>query len=277
MERYAVHAFCHRERVLVRRGDSVNSRRFVVVMAMMASLSAATGVSAEVEAPAPNWSDPTTGMEFVWIPPGCFQMGSTEGEATEQPVHKVCLKGFYLGKYEVTQRQFNKVISGHVGSYQGRSLPVDLVSWKDATLMAQELSVRSKATLRLPTEAEWEYACRAGGAHDTFCGAGTLGAIAWSSVAPGGLHAVGDLRPNAWGVHDMSGNVREWTLDCWHDNYQAAPADGTAWIAGGDCAKRVERGGSWKGATGSLRGAARSRMSAGTQVNYIGFRLVREP
>jgi formylglycine-generating enzyme required for sulfatase activity len=173
--------------------------------------------------------------------------------------------------------QFDKVVGGHIGSYRGRSLPVDLVSWNDASLMARELGARSKATLRLPTEAEWEYACRAGGAHDTYCGAGSLAAIAWGGDAPAGLHAVGDLRPNAWGIHDMSGNVREWTLDCWHDNYQGAPADGSAWTAGGDCTRRVERGGAWKGATSTLRAAKRSRTAAGLQVNYVGFRLVREP
>ncbi|AXS81051.1 formylglycine-generating enzyme family protein [Dechloromonas sp. HYN0024] len=248
-------------------------------MAMMAGLSMAAGVRADdsVPAPVPNWSDPTTGMDFVWIPPGCFQMGSGDGDAAEQPVHKVCVKGFFLGKYEVTQRQFNRLVDGHIGSYRGRSLPVDQVSWDDAMAMAQELSARSKAKLRLPTEAEWEYACRAGGVHDAYCGSGSLGAFAWGSKAPGGLHAVGDLRPNAWGLHDMSGNVREWTLDCWHDNYQGAPADGSAWLAGGDCAKRVERGGSWKGATSNLRAAKRSRTGAALQVNYIGFRLVREP
>lgn len=244
---------------------------------MTASLSMALGAQAEESAPAPTWSDPTTGMDFVWIPPGCFQMGNADGDASEQPVHKVCVKGFYLGKYEVTQRQFKKLVDEHVGSYRGRSLPVDLVSWDSAMAMAQELSQRSKTKIRLPSEAEWEYACRAGGVHATYCGEGLLTSIAWGGSAPGGVHAVGDLRPNAWGLYDMSGNVREWTLDCWHDNYQGAPVDGSAWLSGGDCSKRVERGGSWKGATAKLGAARRSRTGAGLQVNYVGFRLVREP
>jgi formylglycine-generating enzyme required for sulfatase activity len=245
-------------------------------MAMAAFLTTGAAV-AEESATVQAWSDPTTGMEFVWIPPGCFQMGSADGEAAEQPVHKVCVKGFYLGKYEVSQAQFNQIIEGHIGSYQGRKMPVDLVSWSEANLMAKDLSARSKTTLRLPSEAEWEYACRAGGVHDIYCGAGTLGTIAWLPEVSGGLHAVGERNANAWGIHDMSGNVREWTLDCWHDNYQGAPVDGTAWVAGGDCTRRVERGGSWKGATGGMRAAKRSRTGAGLQVNYLGFRLVREP
>ena len=244
---------------------------------MAANLSMTGAALAEESAKVPTWSDPTTGMEFVWIPPGCFQMGSADGEGAEQPVHKVCVKGFYLGRFEVTQGQFNKVVEGHIASYHGRKMPVDLVSWNEASLMAKDLSASSKTTIRLPSEAEWEYACRAGGAHDTYCGAGALGAIAWLPEVSGGLHAVGERRPNAWGIHDMSGNVREWTLDCWHDTYQGAPADGTAWVAGGDCSRHVERGGSWNGATSSMRAAKRSRTGAGLQVNYIGFRLVREP
>lgn len=216
-------------------------------------------------------------MEFVWIPPGCFQMGSAEGVAAEQPAHKVCVKGFFLGKYEVTQKQFGKVVDGHIGSYRGGSFPVELVSWKEAVAMAQDLSAKSKAKFRLPSEAEWEYACRAGGVNELYCGAGSLGAITGGKDAPAGLQAVGSRTPNAWGIYDMSGNVREWTLDCWHDNYQGAPADGSAWVTGGDCAKRVERGGSWHGAGDKMRAARRSSTGAGLQVNYLGFRLVREP
>ena len=252
----------------------------VAVASLLASssLSVRVAVSAEEPAPGTPWQESKTGMRFVWIPAGCFDMGAVDGGAYELPVHKVCVKGFYLGVYEVTQAQYRLVMGKNPSNTLGDAFPVESVSWTVATQMAKGLSQKSGETFRLPSEAEWEYACRAGGKHALYCGEGNPTELGWFTKNSGQQSwPVGQKKPNAWGLYDMSGNVWDWTQDCWHPSYVGAPDDGSAWTSGDDCANRVARGGSWGGVTSSLRADSRNWNLMDSYFTDTGFRLVRQP
>jgi len=226
------------------------------------------------------WIDPTTGMEFVYLPGGCFNMGAADGSGDEQPLHRVCVKGFYIGRYEVTQAQYKQLVDRNPSHFKGPNRPVEQVNWDDARNMVVEMSAVSGHKYRLPTEAEWEYACRAGGQHDPFCGTGGANQLAWfEGNSAGQTHDVGQKRPNAWGIYDMSGNVWEWTQDCWHPDYSGAPKDGSAWVSGEDtdCSRRISRGGGWLVKHSSIRAAQRSRVDFTVRCMLQGFRIVRSP
>ena len=187
--------------------------------------------------PAPTlpkeWKDPVTGMEFVYVPEGCFQMGSTDYE-NEQPVHKVCLDGFLMGKYEVMQAQWKTVMGDNPSSLRENvNNPVENVSWDDAQLFLRKLNAKIGESLiqfRLPSEAEWEYACRAGSqtAYSFGESALALGEYAWySENSEHTHHPVGQKKPNNFGIYDMHGNVKEWCADDYYENYNNAPQDGS--------------------------------------------------
>jgi len=220
------------------------------------------------------WTEPKTGMEFVWAPSGCFQMGG-DGEAFEKPVHKVCLKGFWIGRYEVTQKQYQQVMGENQSLFKGSNKPADRVSWHDATDFGKKMSSRTGTKIRMPSEAEWEYACRAGGMHEQYCGKGAPEKLGWfydnSEMT---THPVGQLSANDWGLYDMSGNVWEWTQDCQNLSYNGAPADGSAWESG-SCAMRVGRGGAWNNHPDVLRALHRKFDDNGGRDNINGLRVVR--
>ena len=244
------------------------------ILGLAASLIASTAAYADPVAGA-TWTEPTTGMAFVWIPSGCFNLGSSDQRSNEQPAHQVCVRGFYLGKYEVTQAQYKKLTGNDPSNFKGPERPVEQVSWSDAEAAAQKLSRQSGTTIRIPSEAEWEYACRAGGQHADYCGEGELSNLAWyAENSDDTTHNVGGKRPNAWGLYDMSGNVWEWTQDCYHDSYQGAPTDGSAWTTG-DCEDRVTRGGGWNRAASRARPGYRGGDGAEHRDDNIGFRLAR--
>lgn len=209
------------------------------VIVLTCTLLAATTAHAEPQA-GEVWKEPKTGMEFVWAPAGCFQMGGKQ-ESVAEPVHQVCVKGFWIGRYEVTQAQFQQVMESNPSKFRGANNPVDQVKWQDAKLFAEEMGYVTGTKVRLPSEAEWEYACRAGGAHDSFCGGGgRLERMAWYRGNSGETpHPVGQRAANDWGLYDMSGNVQEWVADDYHKSYKSAPTDGSAWLGGGE-------NGSWK-------------------------------
>ena len=219
----------------------------------------------------------TIGMKFRLIQPGSFMMGSDKGGSDEKPVHKVTLsKGFYMGAYEVTQEEWEKVMGSTPSHFKGPKNPVDSVSWDDAQEFVRKLSQKEKVTYRLPTEAEWEYACRAGTTTDYYWGNGFDGRYAWNDTNSGGkTQPVGTRSPNVWGLYDMSGNVWEWCED-WYSS--AYPADKEAvdpkGAAGGDA--RVFRGGSWrKHRADDCRSAYRYWYSSSDRYSSVGFRLVR--
>lgn len=218
--------------------------------------------------------EPKTGMEFVWVPGGCFMMGSNDGESFEKPVHQVCLRGFWLGRHEVTQAEYQQVMGLNPSDFKGPTRPVDQISWDDAKNFADAMGYWTDVRFRLPSEAEWEYACRAGGQNLTYCGEGAPSALAWYGANSDDMtHAVGMRLSNAWGLFDMSGNVWEWVQDCWNPDYKNAPTDGSAWLSG-NCERRVARGGAWDISQPTLiRAAKRGRGDHAYRLNVVGFRL----
>ena len=227
--------------------------------------------------------------EMVAIPGGSFRMGDLSGDGSddETPVHIVRIAPFEMGKYEVTFSQWDACVAdgkcSHVPDDKGwgrGNRPVINVSWKDVQGFIAWLNTRTGGGYRLPTESEWEYAARAGSeskyswgneignnranCYKEYCG------DRWEHTAP-----VGAFASNAWGLHDMHGNVREWVEDCWNDSYVGAPGDGSAWRSG-TCGLRVIRGGSWSSSTRNLRSASRSRSTRSARVFHLGFRLAKD-
>ena len=246
---------------------------------------------------AKEWTDPVTGIEFVWIPPGCFQMGQTKTDEqyllqtingnykSELPRHNVCIQeGFWMGKYEVTQAQWQHIM-GRNPSYfttekvgqNSENHPVENVSWDTVQEFIQKASMKAGTTrYRLPSETEWEYAVRAG--TETMFSFGNdakkLNEYAWYRENSGGTtHPVGQLKPNAWGLYDMHGNVWEWCEDVWHDSYHGAPSDGSVWQLDGDVSYNVLRGGSWDYNPRNLRSAVRAGLGHDGRNLVGGFRL----
>ncbi|MGA1863410.1 formylglycine-generating enzyme family protein [Deferribacter thermophilus] len=224
--------------------------------------------------------DPITGMEFVYVPGGCFQMGDTfgDGESDEEPVHEVCVDGFYMGKYEVTQGQWEKVMGNNPSYFKscGDDCPVERVSWNDVQNFINKLKRQTGKNYRLPTEAEWEYACRSGGKKEKYCGGDNIDAVAWYYDNSGGkTHPVGQKQPNGLGIYDMSGNVYEWVQD-WYDSsyYRSSPKNNPTGPSSGS--SRVKRGGSWLNLPRLVRASYRNYGTPGSRDNYIGFRLVVE-
>ncbi|MDT5061773.1 MAG: hypothetical protein QOH63_2232 [Acidobacteriota bacterium] len=221
----------------------------------------------------------SSGMEFAFVPAGSFKMGSDKGSSSELPIHQVTLaRGFYMGRYEVTQAQWQKVMGSNPSSVQdcGEDCPVDVVMWNDTQEFIKKLNAANDGyTYRLPSEAEWEYACRAGTTGDY---AGDLNSMAWyhdnSNDKP---HPVGKKQPNAWGLYDMHGNAEEWVMDYFHDNYNGAPTDGSAWLDGGEQKYRGVRGGSWYVVGDLLRSAYRGGNDPDRPFNGYGLRLVAVP
>jgi formylglycine-generating enzyme required for sulfatase activity len=202
-------------------------------------------------------------------------MGSPENEkdrnSDEGPVHTVVLPAFEIGKYEVTNAQYQRVQPQHRFPQGQEDHPAVDVSWDEVRAFCEHHGYR------LPTEAEWEYAARAGTPTRWSFGddEAKLGRYAWYSKNLGiQAHAVGTREPNPWGLHDMHGNVWEWVQDCWHDDYQGAPADGSTW-EGGDCGFRVLRGGAFDGVPGLLRSAYRAGFVPVYRDRFDGFRCAR--
>ena len=210
--------------------------------------------------------------EMVAIPVGSFEMGGLEND--QKPSHRVTLKGFALGKTEVTQGQW-RALSGNNPSHFsscGDDCPVENVKWEEAQDFVRKLSQKTGKTYRLPSEAEWEYACRAGGRH-LHCGGDDLDSLGWRNRSLfAEVHPVARKQPNAWGLHDMSTNVWEWVEDCWNNNYDRAPGDGSAWKRG-DCSEHVARGGG-SGVHPSVPSAP-LRLGTGSSYRDLGFRVAR--
>jgi formylglycine-generating enzyme required for sulfatase activity len=238
-------------------------------------------------------------LEMVLIPAGTFTMGSpaTEKERgrDEGPQHQVSMPQFNIGKFEVTQAQWREVsslpkveieLNPDPSSFKGDSLPVEKVSWEEAVEFCARLSKATGRHYRLPSEAEWEYAARAG-TQTPFAFGETItpeiinynGDNPYSGAAKGTFRqkttGVGSLGvANGFGLYDMYGNVREWCQDVWHDDYNEAPVDGSAWLSGGEQSYRVVRGGAWHIVAYGCRSADRSRGAPGFGGDDgLGFRV----
>ena len=216
--------------------------------------------------------------ELVELPAGSFDMGANSSEANEMPVHRVSVKTFAIGKTEVTQAQWQALMVTNPSNFSGcgDTCPVEQVSWDDAQTYIKKLNARTGKQYRLPTEAEWEYACRAGGQQE-YCGSDNPDSVSWNSSNTGAFFntpfPVATKQANAFGLYDMSGNVWEWVEDNYHDNYTGAPADGSAWLDGSS--KRVLRGGSWGKLPKFSRAASRSGFVSNYRDYSYGFRLAR--
>lgn len=210
-------------------------------------------------------------------------MGSNNSGGDEKPVHTVSLKSFAIGRYPVTFGEYDQFAAArwkpkHDDNGWGRGhLPVINVSWGDAVAYAQWLSQVTGKHFRLPTEAEWEYAARAGTVSDYYWGRlGVAQDFAWfDKNSEGKTHPVGEKKPNAFGLYDMSGNVWEWVQDCYGENYMEAPNNGSAWELQ-NCTRRVLRGGSWNNRLILLRSAYRSWHYTDYLNDFIGFRLAQD-
>ena len=248
---------------------------FELTPAIEKELRAAGASSEMIEAIRANYRPPAPQIEMVLIPAGTFMMGSPDDDqfyrSYEGPQHQVSVPAFYLGKYEVTQAQYQAVMGTNPSSFKGADLPVEQVSWNDAKEFCRRLSQMTGREYRLPSEAEWEYACRAGTTGDY---AGDLDAMAWYDKNSGSqTHPVGQKQPNGFGLYDMLGNVSEWCEDYYHSSYAGAPTNGSAWLSG-DSSFRVLRGGSWVSGAASLRSAYRNRFVPGDSNYLIGLRVV---
>ena len=218
------------------------------------------------------------GMKFTLIPAGELMMGSNE-YPVENHIHKVKInKPFYLGTYLITQREWKAVMGDNPSDFKGDDLPVENVSWYDVQEFIKVLNEKEEGAdrYRLPSEAEWEYACRAGTttAYSFGDGESRLNNYAWYGDSDDKTHPVGKKEPNPYGLYDIHGNVGEWVQDSWHDNYDGAPIDGSAWQSGN--ADRVVRGGSWLVGAWYCRSAFRA-IGGPHDRNYgVGFRLLEE-
>ncbi len=226
------------------------------------------------------------GMKLVLILPGTFTMGSPEEEFGRKPgetQHQVSISNwYYLGRYEVTQGQYEEVMGHNPSKFKGAKNPVETVSWEDAVFFCTKLSEvpEEKAAgrvYRLPTEAEWEYACRAGSttAFGSGDSANSLGEYDWvAENSENKTHPVGEKKPNRWGLYDMHGNVFEWCQDLDADYPSDASTDPKGPNGGSN---RVYRGGSWYVDAGRCRSALRSRTNPSNRFYSLGFRLALSP
>ena len=241
-------------------------------------LNNAMGVATVIVEPQPNWIEPNTGMEFVWIKSGSFMMGSHEdevGRSSNERQHQVDIEqGFYLGKYLVTQAQWQQIMGVNPAYFKGNSrLPVEQVSWHDVQEFIQRLIYLTGEQYRLPTEAEWEYAARA----DTttlFC----TGKMISPNLANYDNHigkttAVGSYPANPWGLYDMAGNVWEWTCSIYSDNYDGSEQQCVGSNSNNDL--QAVRGGSLYFYPKALRSASRYWLMPDNRGNDLGFRLHR--
>lgn len=224
------------------------------------------------------------GMELVWIPAGSFMMGSENGSADEQPRHQVTFNdGFYMGRYEVTIADWRKVMKEDLPEHMitagkrfmnSERQPVVRVSREDAKKFVEKLKALGDGyEYRLPTEAEWEYACRAGTQGDLIANPRAI--ARYSANSRGQTQPVGTRPANGWGLYDMQGNVYEWCEDPYHENYLGAPIDGSVWPGGGNEEYGVMRGGSWRYPADDLRPAhRRGDRKPDYRSENIGFRVV---
>jgi formylglycine-generating enzyme required for sulfatase activity len=225
-------------------------------------------------------------LEMAAIPGGTFMMGSPENEERrsryEGPQHQVTIPGFFIGKYQLTQKQYQAIMGSNPSHFKGENRPVERISWNDAVKFCELLSQRTGKKYTLPSEAQWEYACRAGTTTPFYFGEtittdlanyrGNSYASAFKGEYRGQTTDVGSFPPNAFGLYDMHGNVWEWCFDDWVDNYNNAPTNGSAVTSSSNY--KLLRGGSWITDPDYCRSACRIYSGAGFVDNSSGFRVV---
>jgi formylglycine-generating enzyme required for sulfatase activity len=259
-------------------------KRYLIFIAFLFCLACGKGTSGKL-----------LGIKMVSIPEGTFMMGLENGNTDNtQPVHRVNVSEFLMSATEITQRQFQRVMGKNPSRVIGNNFPVENASWFDAVRFCNRISELtgldlcyntdtwqcdfSKNGCRLPTEAEWEYACRAG-SNEKYCfgnDKSRLTEYAWYSANTSGTYPVGVKKPNAWGLYDMHGNVYEWCCDFYDENYyKDSPINNPTGPQSGSY--RVLRGGSWSNHSDYIRSAHRGREHQGIGDSHIGFRVVYRP
>lgn len=210
-----------------------------------------------------------TGIEFVLLPGGAFWMGSDKGDASEKPVHQVTLSSFLISKFEVTQSVWKKIMKSNDSYHKGDNKPVECVTWDECQRFC------NRTGLKLPTESQWEYACRAMTRTKYYWGDSTEEGYGWhQGNSNQSTQAVGSKKPNGFGLYDMVGNVWEWCQDGWNDNHEGSPKNGSARF--GDDQKRVVRGGCFSYGIEFCRSSARSWLPSQIQYKDVGFRVCAE-
>lgn len=227
-----------------------------------------------------TWRDSMTGMIFVWVPGGSFEMGCHANaglcENDERPVRTVRLDGFWMGRYEVTQGQWKHIMGSNPSKFdKGDNYPVEVVSWNDVQQFMHRLNENSSVKYRLPSEAQWEYACRGGGKLVMYgTGNGQISSDNANYNRPNeGTTPVGRYQANSLGLHDMSGNLTEWVADSYTRNYSNVGTDNPIYERSGSL--RTGRGGDWRGGSSSLRCSSRHQLYPSVRSRSLGFRLVR--
>ena len=216
-------------------------------------------------------------INMVYVKGGCYQMGDTFGDGSddEKPVHKVCIDDFYIGKYLVTQAQWQEVMGANPSNFKdcGGNCPVEQVLWEDTQKFINKLKEITGKKYRLPSEAEWEYAARSRGKFEKYSGRNHAASVAWYAGNSGGrTHPVGTKSPNGLGIYDMSGNVWEWVQDWYGETYyEKSPRNNPQGPASGPY--HVFRGGSWLGNAWYVRSAYRGRPIPTYRNSHYGLRL----
>jgi len=234
-------------------------------------------VGSNLFAASQTYTDKATGMEFVLVPGGCYQMGNLQGGGsyTEYPVHEVCVDSFYAGKTEVTQGQWLKIMKENPASIPaGDDYPLESISRAEATDFMKKMAKKGDKNYRLPTEAEWEFACRSGGKDEKFCGSDNAKDVAWfDKNSEKTSHPVAQKKPNGLGLYDMSGSVWELTSDIFDRGYYAnSPKENPQGAASGR--HYLKRGGSWDINENFQRAATRGRGGYDEKHYSTGFRVV---
>ena len=283
---------------------------FVMAVAFLLNSMLLTHAQSVVAAPysGESMTESVSGMQFVWVPKGCFlpaNMPAAENtigngvvrvqqssgnqlivfdalddadvsSLSMQKGNQTCLsRGFWMGKFEVTQAQYQKMMGSNPSAFnKAGNYPVENVRWLDARSFIRKLNKATGKRFRLPSESEWEYAARSAGEMAHFGATKNVNEVAWYMANSGDeSHAVGQKKANALGLYDMSGNVWEWTQDCWNEKTTDAPKDGSVWTQG-NCSARVLRGGSWFDTAAMLTMKSRLYNHADQSDNNSGFRIV---
>ena len=218
-------------------------------------------------------------LEFVPVEGGTFQMGSIE-RSEEKPVRSVSVPGFSIGKYLITQEQYEAVMGDNPSHFKGANRPADSVSWYKAEEFCQKLSELTGEPICLPTEAQWEYAARGGDRSQNYryAGSNDLDEVGWyKDNSDGQNHEVGQKKPNELGIYDMSGNLWEWCVDDWNPNYKEASSDGSPWRSPDGDPRKTLRGGAWYSIPKYCRFTMRDTTYPEDRCNDFGLRVVLLP
>ncbi len=269
-----------RDREAKRQAEAEAKRQAEVELKRQADAKARRLAQAEVQRRAEAQRVSAVPPEMIDLLGGTYMMGCSPGDSDcspdEEPAHRVTVRPFRIGKYSVTQAQWQAVMGENPARFKGDDRPVENVSWDDANVFLKRLNAMTRPAkpYRLPTEAEWEYAAR-GGTQTRYWWGKAIGRgnANWGSKE---TTPVGSFKPNAFGLYDTTGNVWEWVQDCWHDGYTGAPTDGSEWCDDRVSAGRVLRGGSWLNNARDTRVSSRLRDTPGNRYGRLGLRLAQD-